>query len=264
MAHPPGASDRFLAAQAAARTAGRIALARFKRPGGLVIERKGPQDPVSDADRQAEAMIREEIAARFPRDGFLGEESGPNAAFQTASHVWVVDPIDGTACFVSGVPAWCVSVALVVEGEIDLGVVYDPNAEELYAAARGRGATLNGAPVRASEAKNLSLGAVGVGFSRRVPPGPTLEVLGKLLESGGMFQRNGSGALSLAYAAAGRYLGYYEAHINPWDAMAGVALVREAGGWTNDFLADDCLAKGNAVLACAPGVARQLREICGM
>ena len=260
----PGASDRFLAAQAVVRDAGRLALDCFRRPDQLTVERKGPQDPVTNADRRVEALIRGEIAARFPSDGFLGEESGANAAFQTSPHVWVADPIDGTDCFVNGIPAWCVSVALVVEGEIEAGVIYDPNADEMFAAARGRGATLNGVPVRTSGAKDLSLGPVGVGFSQRVSSGPTLEVLGKLLKAGGMFQRNGSGALSLAYAAAGRYLGYYEAHINAWDAAAGIALVREAGGWTNDFLANDCLAKGNAVLACAPGVARQLREICGV
>lgn len=261
---PPDASDRFLVAQAVAREAGRVALERFRRPEKLAVERKGPQDPVSDADRQVEALIRGEIAACFPRDGFLGEEDGANAALQTASHIWVVDPIDGTDCFVNGIPAWCVSIALAVKGRIELGVVYDPNAGELFAAARRCGATLNGAPVRASDAKDLSLGPVGIGFSQRIQPAPTLRALEKLLKNGGMFQRNGSGALSLAYVAAGRYLGYYEEHINAWDAMAGVLLVREAGGWTNNFFSGDCLAKGNAVLACAHGVARQFREICGL
>ena len=263
MTENPDISDRFLLAQEAAREAGRVALDCFRRRDRLVVEQKGPQDPVSDADRRVEALILKKIEGRFPLDGFLGEESGASAEFETSTRLWVVDPIDGTACFVSGIPTWCVSIALVAEGEIELGVVYDPNADELYAAARGRGATLNGVPVRVSDANDLSLGAVGVGFSSRISPGPSLGVMAKLLEAGGMFQRNGSGALSLAYVAAGRYLGYYEEHINAWDAMAGMALIREAGGWTNNFLANDCLAKGNMALACAPGVARRLREICG-
>ena len=257
-------SARFSAAQTIAKEAGRIALQRFQNRGKLIIGRKGLQDFVSDADRETEAFIRKEIASRFPQDGFLGEESGANDALRDASHIWVVDPIDGTACFVNGIPTWCVSVALAIRGEIAIGAVYDPNADELFAAARGKGATLNGVPIVASAADDLSQGTVAVGFSHRVSPAPMLNILPKILAAGGVFQSIGSGAMSLCYVAAGRFLGYYETHINSWDAMAGVVITREAGGWTNDFFAGDCLTKGNQILVCAPAVSRQLRDICNV
>jgi myo-inositol-1(or 4)-monophosphatase len=251
-------------AEAIVREAGTLALDFFHRQAELTIERKGLQDTVSQADRAVEDCIAQRLAECFPDDAFLGEESGNSRVREADGFTWVVDPIDGTDCFINGIRAWCVSIALVSEGEIRGGVIYDPNAQELYKAIIGHGASLNGKPIRASTADDLTLGIVGIGFSHRVEPAPTLEVLGRLLDAGGMYQRNGSGALMLAYVAAGRYLGYYEAHINSWDALAGVALVREAGGWTNDFLADDGLQTGSVVLASAPGVATSLRSVCGL
>jgi myo-inositol-1(or 4)-monophosphatase len=175
---------------------------------------------------------------------------------------WVIDPIDGTDCFVSGIPVWSISIALAVDGEAALGVVYDPNASELFAACRGKGATLNGAPILASIAGSFGDGLVSIGFSHRRPPAATLRALESLLSDGGMYQRNGSGALSLAYVAAGRYLGYYEEHINSWDALAGVVLVREAGGWTSDFLAGDGLNSGNPIIACGPNLVGPMQRLC--
>jgi myo-inositol-1(or 4)-monophosphatase len=257
-------AERIDQAAAIAREAGSLALDFFGRQGELNIERKGLQDTVSQADRAVESLIAQRLKACFPADAFLGEESGNSGAREGSEFTWVVDPIDGTDCFINGIRAWSVSIALVGQGEVQGGVIYDPNAGELYRAVRGQGASLNGRPIRASAADDLALGIVGVGFSHRVQPGPTIAVLARLLEAGGMYQRIGSGALMLAYVAAGRYLGYYEAHINSWDALAGVVLVREAGGWTNDFLADDGLQQGSVVLASAPGVTASLRSVCGL
>jgi len=157
-----------------------------------------------------------------------------------------------------------VSVAVAHAGRPVIGVVEDPNVGETFSARAGRPATVNGIPVRASDATDLGAGSVAVGYSTRVPPRAALSALAALLEAGGMYQRNGSGALSLAYVAAGRLIGYYEPHINSWDCLAALVLVEQAGGWHNDFLAGDGLHRGNTLLAAAPGVADELRRLFGV
>lgn len=264
MLEPPAdpLTERLRIADVTIRRAGAVAHEYFVRSAELTVERKGLQDHVTEADRAVEVLVREALAAAFPEDGFLGEEHGANAAVRDADWTWVVDPIDGTDCFINGIPVWCVSIALVGPQGTELGLIHDPNSEEHFIARRGHGATLNGQPIAASNATSLSDGIVGAGFSHRVAPADVLEPLERLLEAGGMFQRNGSGALMLAYVAAGRFLGYFEPHINAWDALAGLLLASEAGAWTNDFLAGNALHEGNAVYACAPGVRREFIELC--
>lgn len=252
---------RLQLATRTARAAGRFAHRLFLDRDTLEIEHKGPQDVVSRADREAETLIRRAITAAFPRDGILGEEEGGEATGD--GPIWVIDPIDGTACFLSGIPVWCVSIALIEAGEILLGVIYDPNVEELFVAAKGRGARLNGRPIRVSDAASLGHGTVGVGWSTRVPAASAVAVVDRLLAAGGIFQRNGSGALMLAYVAAGRLLGYLEPHINSWDCLAGILLVEEAGGVTNDFLSGDALHTGNPILATTPALHEELATIGG-
>lgn len=256
-----GLAQRFRAAKEVAHEAGRAALAYFRNPEGLEVASKGPQDFVSQADGAVETLIRDRVHGLFPDDGFLGEEGGAAFDGRHARGVWVVDPIDGTANFVHRTPVWCVSIAYVRQGRTEVGVVYDPNADEVFAARRGKGAFSGETPLWCSAAHSLAQGAVGVGHSTRTSAGPTVESIRRLLEAGGMYQRSGSGALMLAYVAAGRLLGYLEAHINAWDCLAGILLVEEAGGWTNDFLANDGLLHGNPVLAAAPGVADALRGV---
>ena len=262
--HEDGLVRRFETVKSLVREAGELARRHFENRESLVVESKtvGEYETVSEADRAVEEMIRENLGERFPTDGFLGEETGASSGSKEASPIWVVDPIDGTDCFVNGIPVWCVSIALVVGGEIELGAVYDPNAGELFAARRGHGAYLGRQAIHASRVPTLADGVVGVGISHRVRPQPTLGIMERLLEAGGMYQRNGSGALMLCYVAAGRLIGYYEPHINSWDALAGIVLVREAGGWVNDFLADDGLMSGNPVLACGPNLVGPMRDLC--
>lgn len=255
---------RYAHATALAEEAGRFALSRFRDRTNLSIGSKGAHNEVSDADRQTEELIRRSVSGAFPEDRVLGEEAGLGeaaAADGEDNWLWVVDPIDGTACFVAGIPVWCVSIAVMHAGKPVIGVIVDPNVGETFAACAGGPATLNGAPIRPSSADSLGAGSVGIGYSTRVRPEATLTVLTRLLEAGGMFQRNGSGALSLAYVAAGRLLGYFEPHINAWDCLAALVLVERAGGWHNDFLADNGLQHGNAVLAAAPNVAKELRRL---
>lgn len=251
---------RLVAACAVAREAGALALRRFRGRDRLAVERKGLQDLVSEADREVEALIRARLGALFPEDGILGEEGGhaPGGAA-----TWVIDPIDGTWCFLNGIGSWCVSLACVRGARIELGVVFDPCAGELFAARAGGGATLDGAPIRVAEATGLSDGTVSVGFSHRSRPEEIAPVFGPLLAAGGMYHRHGSGALGLAWVACGRLIGYLEPHMNSWDALAGLLLVEEAGGRVVDFLAGDGLLAGNRVLAAAPAVFPLLERLAG-
>jgi len=264
----PSLDARLESACTIAREAGALALAYFQDIGSLNIERKGVQNEVSEADHAVEALIRQRLAEAFPGEAVLGEEAGLSGADDVSAQepdgVWVVDPIDGTACFIVGIPVWCVSIAWVSQGQPAVGVVYDPNAGEMFAACRGGGATLNEAPLRLGANGSLTDGSVGVGYSTRVRPEQTLRFLDRLLAAGGMFQRNGSGAIMLAYVAAGRLLAYFEPHINSWDCLAGICLVNEAGGWTSDFLAGDGLTAGNPIAAAAPGVAEQIKAIADL
>jgi len=256
-------ADRLRAAKEVAREAGRTALAYFHDPDALEVTSKGKQDFVSQADHDVEALIRGRLLGLFPEDGFLGEESGAAIDNRDAGGIWVVDPIDGTSNFINRVPVWCISIAYVRRDRIEVGVVYDPNADELFAARRGHGAYCGETRIHTSAADSLTWGTVGVGYSTRTSAATAVDSIRRLLDAGGIYQRNGSGALMLAYVGAGRLLGYLEAHINAWDCLAGILLVQEAGGWTNDFLADDGLLRGNPVIAAAPGVADAVRAVAG-
>lgn len=248
---------RFELAKTAARSAGELALDYFRHPERIRIEEKvNAQDMVSQADREVETLIREAIGAQFPDDRIIGEEFGMDD--REAEYTWVIDPIDGTSPFVHGIPAWCVSIALIAGGRYVAGVIFAPCANELYAAFEGAGATLNDRPLRLSESDTVANGLVGVGGSHRVPPEELSRFVHTLVQSGGMFIRNGSGALMLAYVAAGRLVAYYEPHINAWDCLAGICLIREAGGWTNDFLGEFDLATGGPVITAGPGAREQL------
>ncbi len=255
---------RVTAGKQIVRDAGNLALKYYNARDELIIEHKGLQDVVSRADREVEDLIRAGIESAFPGDGVLGEESGMSAAADPKDGLWVADPIDGTACFLVGLPSWCVSLAYIVDQIIEIGLIYVPCNDEFYVSQRGRGATLNGTPLVISPATSLQDGAMGVGFSHRCKKQDSLSVIDPLLTAGGMYYNNNSGALMLAYVAGGRLIGYYEPHINAWDCLAGIGLIQEAGGWVNDFLADDGLAKGNPILGTAPGVMAECRRITGI
>lgn len=244
--------ERYELARSVAREAGRQALAMFLRREELVIESKGLQDMVSAADQQTEAFIRAQVQARFEADGFLGEEGGLDRG--DADYLWVIDPIDGTACFVNGMHAWCLSIGVLHQGRPVIGVVYDPNSDEMFHAALGQGAFVNSKSMQVHAAGSVSEGVLGVGFSHRVPVSAFVPFLDRVLSAGGMFIRNGSGALMLSYVAAGRLIGYYEPHINAWDCLAAIVLLQEAGGEVNDFLADGGLQRGNPIIACGPAL----------
>ncbi|EPE97009.1 inositol monophosphatase family protein [Rhizobium grahamii] len=260
----PGLETRFALAETVAHEAGALALDYFKRRETLVIETKRDlQDVVSIADRDVENLIRNRFNEAFPDDGVLGEEYGLEEG--TSGFTWVVDPIDGTLPFVNGMPNWCVSIGLLHQGEPVVGVIKAPCHNEIYAAALGRGATLNGERLSLDPSRTIRNAVTGIGANNHVTPAVVAGIVESLLEEGGNFIRNGSGALMLAYVAAGRLVGYYEPYMHAWDCMAGYCLVKEAGGWYHPFpTSGERLTKGAPVVAAAPGAVDDLRKIASV
>jgi myo-inositol-1(or 4)-monophosphatase len=246
---------RLALARAIADEGARLALHHFNARDSLIVEEKtNPQDRVSQADRAVEALLRARINAAFPDDAILGEEHGAQAG--DSGFAWVLDPIDGTAPFLAGLPHWGVVIALC-GGDVTLaGVIAQPMAGETFSARAGQGAWLNGARLRLGGDLRLDRCSVGIGVNHRAPRAPVVAAIELLLAAGGMFYRNGSGAVMLASVAAGRLGGYFEPHMNPWDCLAGLLLVHEAGGRTLPYV------PGGLVLAAAPGVFDPLVEIC--
>ena len=260
---PEALQARYAFAQELAMKAARRALGPYKERDSLVVGHKGDQlqDLVSIVDQETEAFIKQQLAEQFPHDGFLGEETG--GATLDARCIWVVDPIDGTRCFVNGLHAWCVSIGLLVDGEPMVGAVADAIHDELFHACSGQGAWLNGQRLSVNSAPDIRHGVMGVGTSLRRGKEHFIPFITQLLEQGGTFIRNGSGALMVAYVAAGRLIGYYETHINSWDCLAGLVLVKEAGGLQNDFLRNDGLTRGNPLLVASAQVYRQVAGMIG-
>lgn len=257
---PDDLSERFALAKAIAREAGLHALGYFRNRSLLTVDTKiNAQDVVSIADKEVEQLLRRRIAEAFPEDGMVGEEYGSDAG--SSEFTWVMDPIDGTSPFIFGIPAWCVSVAVVKGERAVAGVIYAPCADELFAAAKGAGATMNGEPLKLGTTITLKNGVVGIGANHRIPARQVSGIIERLLDEGGMFIRNGSGALMLAYVAAGRLVAYYEPHMNAWDCMAGLLLVEEAGGWSEDFSGAARLRGGGVVIASALGARDDLLRL---
>lgn len=233
--------------------AGALAHGYFQNLSALTIKSKGVQDMVSEVDLNTKLLIKKRIFDSFPQDAFLGKETGATA-FAEGQGIWVVDPIDGTQPFISGMSNWCVSIAFVCEGSLQFGMVYAPERRELFAGGRGFPATLNGQPVKRHPAKTLRDGITGMGCSTRIKPEAFLRPFEGLLRQGCMFFRDGSGALNLCYVATGRLIGYCEPHINSWDCLGAIAVIEAAGLRVNDFLANDGLTKGNSIIAGLPEI----------
>eukprot|EP01037_Dinobryon_pediforme_P013491 gene13491-13604_t len=251
---------RYEFACALIRDAGDLAHGYFKGRDSLTIKSKGAQDVVSEADLNTELLIRGRLETYFPDDAFLGEETGLSS-FKDGQGIWVVDPIDGTQPFVSGMSSWCVSIAFVQNNQLQFGMVYAPERNELFAGGVEFAATLNGEPMQRHAGTSIKDGIVGMGYSMRVPPETFLPMFERFVKSGGMFYRDGSGALTLCYVASGRLLGYIEYHINSWDCLGAIAVIHATGLKTNDFLANDGLRTGNHLIAGNETVYAELEAI---
>jgi myo-inositol-1(or 4)-monophosphatase len=243
-----------------AQDAGRLAHTGFGISG---VSMKGRHDVLTEMDARVERFIRAAIAGRFPQDGFVGEEEGASGHAR-AEHVWVVDPIDGTANYARGIAHYCVSIGLLSGGVPSAAALHDPSHERLYWAGRGAGAWMNGERLAVSACADMQAATVECGWSTRRSTEDYLALVTRVMTAGCAMRRAGSGALGLVDVAAGRVEGYVELHINAWDCAAGVLLVREAGGYTNDFFAGDALNSGNALIAVNARLGEQLARIAGI
>ncbi|MEZ5772810.1 myo-inositol-1(or 4)-monophosphatase [Defluviimonas denitrificans] len=216
----------------AARKAGRSLVKDFREVENLQVSVKGAGDFVSRADLAAEKIIRDELMAARPTYGWLGEETG-EADGADPTRRWIVDPLDGTTNFLHGLPHFAVSIALEHKGEIVAGVVFDPAKDELFWAEKGAGAWMNETRIRVSGRRNMSeaLLATGIPFGAKKTLPAMMRDLARLMPATAGVRRWGVVALDLAYVAAGRFDGFWEREIYPWDMAAGMILVREAGGF---------------------------------
>lgn len=253
--------SRHLYACNLARQAGTEALAFFNQRDALIIEAKeNPQDVVSRADREVEVLIRKAISNRFSDDAIIGEEAAPTNG--TSGFTWVIDPIDGTMPFLSGLPQWCVAIALTHKGRTVAAATYAPVLETLYEARLGAGFYINGKPHKVSDALTLTDAMSAIGASHRCSPAHVGQVIEKLLKAGGAFYRNGSGAMMLATVASGQLAGYYEPHMNAWDCLGGLLMIEEAGGQTLAYDTTALLANGGRVLGAAPQAFDAFLNVC--
>lgn len=234
----------------AARKAARSLIHDFNEVEHLQVSRKGPADFVSEADRRAESILRRELGNAHPEFSMLLEEAGP-IGDPDAPDCWVVDPLDGTTNFLHAIPHFCISIAHQQNGEIVAGLILDPLREEMFWAAKGQGAYLNAQRIRVSARRSLSesILATGIPFLGRAGKKEMLAALEPVMEQTAGVRRFGSAALDLAYVAAGRYEGFWEFGLAPWDVAAGVLIVREAGGMVSEIDGGSDPVSGGSLLA---------------
>ena len=249
--------DRYLFAQSVARRAGALARQYFLDRERLTVELKGPQDFVSHADRDVEALLRREIKAAFPDDAFLGEETA--ATFSgPLERCWVIDPIDGTHNFLRGIAYWNVAIAYVEQGRTaDIGAVFDPVHDELFHARRGAGAWCDSpagrARLRVASTATLPGAFVALGHHDRAADDRVIEIRRRMMADGVSMRNFGSGALQLAHVGCGRLDGFIELQLSIWDAIGALVIVDEAGGRTAPFMPAPITAKAPC-LASTPGL----------
>jgi myo-inositol-1(or 4)-monophosphatase len=230
--------------------AGQVQLSRFGTD--MRVDKKGAIDLVTEIDLQIEREFRATIAARFPDHVVLGEEFGSSGDREgTPRFCWVFDPVDGTTNYAHGLPIFCSSLALEIDGEIAVGAVYDPTRRELFTAERGRGAWLNGAPIKVSSADELidSLLVTGFHYGIHRDPEELVSLFREFITRTRAVRRLGSAALDLCYVAAGRFDGYWESKIQPWDVAAGALIVAEAGGRVSTLTGEPFRSRAGSVLA---------------
>lgn len=221
-----------------ARDAGRILTSRLGR--ALQVSNKGDIDLVTEADLASEKLIIEKIKSHYPRHAILAEESGSSEGFVTGEGAsewkWIIDPLDGTTNYAHGYLCFCVSIGLERDGQLEIGVVYDPTRDEMFAAERGQGATLNERPIRVSQVADLNSAMLCTGFPYNVRERPNfVKEFANFTMNVQAVRRDGSASLDLANVACGRFDGFWEDGLNPWDVAAGVLIIEEAGGRVTDY-----------------------------
>jgi myo-inositol-1(or 4)-monophosphatase len=251
----------------------RDAAVEMAREAGVIVRsgwgtlhhpgRKGVIDLVTEYDKRSERCLLDHIRRRFPGDAVLAEESGAHAAAGPGAARWIVDPLDGTTNFAHNYPFFAVSVGAEVDGRLAAGAVYDPVRDEMFSAAVGHGAMLNGTPIRTSAVATVgdALLVTGFPYSVREHPETILPLFEAFLLRAQGVRRDGSAALNLCYLACGRFDGMWESHLNPWDVAAGALIVREAGGFVTDYAGGEFRLDGRQILASNGSLHEEMRAI---
>lgn len=226
------------------------------------VENKKHNDFVSEVDRAAEQAIIEVILDAYPKHGILAEESGASG-LGAAEYEWIIDPLDGTTNFIHGHPQYCISIALAHKGQIQQGVVYDPNRNDLFTASRGVGSFLNDRRIRVSKRINMNECLISTGFPvvDQSMLDTHLDILKDVLKKTAGARREGSAALDLCNVACGRVDGFFEFNLKPWDIAAGSLIVQEAGGMVTDFQGEQTWFESGDIVAAPPKVLGQLLPI---
>ena len=245
----------------AARKAARSLVKDFREVENLQVSVKGAGDFVTRADREAERIIKEELRGARPTYGWLGEETGTEKG-EDPTRRWIVDPLDGTTNYLHGMPHWAVSIALEHKSEIVAAVVFDPAKDELFWAEKGAGAWLNDSRLRVSGRHKMaeSVFATGVPFGGSPRLAATLRDIARVAPGTAGIRRWGSAALDLAYVAAGRFDGYWERGIQPYDVAAGILLVKEAGGFVEGLVPQTSALESGEIVAGNASLFRTLAE----
>ena len=250
----------------AARRAGQIINRASNDLDLLKVETKQPNDFVTEVDRKAEAAIIETLREAYPQYGILAEESGADRrrrASGDAEYQWIIDPLDGTTNFIHGLPQYAVSIALAKGGSVEQAVIFDPNRNELFTASKGAGAFLNERRIRVSKRTKLQDSLIGTGFPYRMFEhiDTYLAIFKELAQKTAGQRRPGAASLDLAYVACGRYDGFWEFGLAPWDMAAGALLISEAGGLVSDMRGEATYLTSGNIIAGTPKVFAPLLNI---
>ena len=247
---------------AAARKAGRPLIRDFGELENLQISMKGPADFVTSADKRTEQILIEELTKARPGYGFLGEEGGAVEG-RDRTHRFVIDPIDGTTNFMHGIPQFAISIALEREGQLVSGVVYNPVTDDLFTAEKSHGAYLNNKRLRVAARKDMGAAVIATGlpFMGKEGHARALAETGAVMEATAGIRRMGAASLDMAYVAAGRFDGFWEHGLQPWDIAAGILLLKEAGGVITDMNGGEQMMTNGQVLCANENLHPQLLKI---
>ncbi len=229
----------------------------------LQIDRKQHNDFVTEVDKAAEEAIIETLSEAYPNHGFLAEESGE--LLNNSDHIWIIDPLDGTTNFIHGFPQYAISIALSVNGVLQQAVVYDPNRDELFSASKGAGAYVDRRRLRVASQIKLENALIGTGFPYRQDQDVDqyLKIFAEMTRQCAGLRRPGAASLDLAYVAAGRYDGFFESELKPWDMAAGALIITEAGGLVGNYRGEEGFLESGEIMAGNPRIFAQMAQVLG-
>jgi myo-inositol-1(or 4)-monophosphatase len=248
-------------AETAARSAARIILRSFDRVDQLEITEKSKNNFATEVDRKAEKEIIKTLLKAYPNHGILAEESGSDG--DNTDERWIIDPLDGTTNYIRGIPHFSISIAFQKDGKIEHGLIYDPLRDEMFTASRGYGARINGKRIRVSKQTKIENALIGTGFPSHDSKDHALylKTFNAIFKECASMRRAGSAALDLAYVASGRFDGFWENGLSPWDIAAGALIVKEAGGMVADFTGAENFLDNGSIVAGNPRMFKSLLQL---